>query len=381
MNYTPAVVIDIVLNENSKYFSTVGGYNGIGTIIYKEINGKKYGTEGFAKPYFSNISNYPLKNELIYIFQLPNPNVQDNINKQSAYYISPINIWNSPHHNGIPNIFNNSDIPDSQKQDYQQTEVGAIRRVQDGSTEINLGNTFVEKSNIQPLTKYEGDVIVEGRWGNSIRFGSTVISGSQPLNNWSNGSNNGDPILILRTGQYTGSVGFLPTEEHPNTTPSSMWLTSTQKLILPLPSSYPSYKKDKPISVQEYNKPQILIKSGRLVLNSSEDHILLYSNKSINLSAYSSINFDTNGDIILESSKIYLGSKDATEQVVLGNTLKTQLDTLITALNTFATICASQVSQPSGTQLAAIVSAAETLKNALNKVNTSNILSDDIYTV
>jgi hypothetical protein len=381
MNYTPAVVIDIVLNENSKYFSTVGGYNGIGTIIYKEINGKKYGTEGFAKPYFSNISNYPLKNELIYIFQLPNPNVQDNINKQSAYYISPINIWNSPHHNGIPNIFNNSDISDSQKQDYQQTEVGAIRRVQDGSTEINLGNTFVEKSNIQPLTKYEGDVIVEGRWGNSIRFGSTVISGSQPLNNWSNGSNNGDPILILRTGQYTGSVGFLPTEEHPNATPSSIWLTSTQKLILPLPSSYPSYKKDKPISVQEYNKPQILIKSGRLVLNSSEDHILLYSNKSINLSAYSSINFDTNGDIILESSKVYLGSKDATEQVVLGNTLKTQLDTLITALNTFATICSSQISQPSGTQLAAIVSAAETLKNALNKVNTSNILSDDIYTV
>jgi hypothetical protein len=52
MNYTPAVVIDIVLNENSKYFSTVGGYNGVGTIIYKEINGKKYGTEGFAKPYF-----------------------------------------------------------------------------------------------------------------------------------------------------------------------------------------------------------------------------------------------------------------------------------------------------------------------------------------
>jgi hypothetical protein len=37
MNYRPAVVIDIVLNENSKYFNTVGGYNGIGTIVYKEI--------------------------------------------------------------------------------------------------------------------------------------------------------------------------------------------------------------------------------------------------------------------------------------------------------------------------------------------------------
>lgn len=381
MNYTPAVVVDIVLDENSKYFSTVGGYNGIGVIVYKEINGKKYGTEGFAKPYFSNISNYPLKNELIYIFQLPNPDVQSNINKQSAYYISPINIWNSPHHNGIPNIFNKTDIPSSQKQDYQQTQLGAVRRVQDGSTEIDLGNTFVEKSNIKPLSKYEGDVVMEGRWGNSIRFGSTVISGSQPLNNWSNEGINGDPILILRNGQHSGSVGFLPTLEHPNTTPSSIWLTSTQKLILPLPSAYESYKEDKPVSVQEYNKPQILIKSGRLVFNSSDDHILLSSKKSINLSAYSSVNIDTNGDIILESKKVYLGSKDATEQVVLGNTLKTQLDTLITALNTFATICSAQISQPAGTQLAAIVSAANTLKSALNKVNTSNILSDDIYTV
>lgn len=385
MNYSPAIVIDIVLDENNKYFSAVGGYNGIGTILYREIKGNSYGSTGFAKSYFPNITNYPLKNELIYIFNLPNPDVQNNINKQSSYYICPINIWNSPHHNAIPNIFNRSDIPASQKQDYQQTEKGLVRRVQDGSTEINLGNTFIEKSNIKPLTKFEGDFIIEGRFGNSIRFGSTVISGSQPLNNWSTGSKNGDPIIILRNGQdpNAGSVGYLPTEENPNTDPSAVYLTSTQKLEISLPSAYPSYKSsnDAPIATNQYNKPQILIKSGRLVLNSSEDHILIRSDKSINLSAFSSINLETSNDIILESSKVYLGSKDANEKVVLGNTLKTQLDTLITALNTFATICSSQISQPSGTQLAAIVSAAESLKNALGKVNTNNILSDDIYTI
>jgi len=384
MNYSPSVVIDVVLDTNNKYFSTVGGYNGIGTVVYKEIKGNSYGALGFAKSYFPNITNYPLKNELIYIFQLPNPDVQNNVNRQSSYYICPINIWNSPHHNAIPNIFNISDIPDSQKQDYQQTERGLVRRVQDGSTEIDLGNTFTEQSNIKPLTKFEGDFIIEGRFGNSIRFGSTVISGSQPLNNWSTGSQNGDPITILRNGQdpNAGSVGYLPTIENPSTDPSSIYLTSTQKLGISSPSSYPSYKSsnDAPIATNQYNKPQILIKSGRLVLNSSDDHILMRSNKSINLSAFTSINLETGGDIILESDKVYLGSKDATEKVVLGNTLKTQLDTLITALNTFATICSSQISQPSGTQLAAIVSAAESLKNALGKVNTNNILSDDIYT-
>lgn len=384
MNYIPAVVVDIVLNENSTYFNTVGGYNGIGTVIYKEIKNTKFGALGFAKPYFPNISNCPLKNELIYIILLPNPDTQNNVNKQSAYYVSPINVWNHPHHNAIPNIFSNTDIPDNQKQDYQQTEAGAVRRVQDGSTNINLGNTFIEQSNIKPLTKYEGDLIFEGRFGNSIRFGSTVISGSF-YNNWSKEGINGDPITIIRNGQPNdaGSVGFLPIEENINKDKSTIYLTTTQKL--PdldgfIRSSYNSYS-NPPISPAQYNKPQVILKSGRLLFATDEDHILFSSNQSINLNAFSSINLDTPGDIILESSKVYLGSKEATEKVVLGNTLKTQLDTLITALNTFATICSSQISQPSGTQLAAIVSAAESLKNALGKVNTSNILSDDIYTV
>lgn len=383
MNYTPAVVIDIVLDQNSKYFNTVGGYNGIGTIYYRTIQDKSYGSRGFAKPYFSNIYNFPLKNELVYLMDLPEPDVQNNINRQNSYYISPINVWNSPHHNAIPNIFNKSDIPDSQKQDYTQTELGLARRVTDGSTEIDLGNTFTEKSNIKPLSKFEGDVTIEGRFGNSIRFGSTVISGSQPLNNWSSNGSNGDPILILRNGQNpnAGSVGFLPTEENINTDPSSIYLTSTQTLpSLAIRNQYNSYSEETPINPSQYNKPQVILKSGRLVFASDTDHILLSSNKSINLNAYSSINLDTPGNVVIESSKVYLGSKDATEHVVLGDTLKTQLDTIITALNTFATVCTAQISQPAGTQLAAIMTAAESLKNALAKVNTSNILSDDIYT-
>ena len=36
--------------------------------------------------------------------------------------------------------------------------------------------TFVEKSNIHPLLPFAGDIIHQGRWGNSIRFGSTAKS-------------------------------------------------------------------------------------------------------------------------------------------------------------------------------------------------------------
>jgi len=385
MKYLPAVVIDVVLNENSKYFGAVGGYNGVGVVVYREIKGNTYGALGFAKPYFSNIFNFPLKNELIYIFNLPSPDVQLNINNQSSYYLSPINVWNSPHHNAIPDIFSNNSIPDSQKQDYQQTSLGAVRRVSDGSTEINLGSTFKEKTNIHPLIKYEGDFVLESRWGQSIRFGSTVISGSLPLNDWSSEGKNGDPIVLIRNGQGNGgSVGFLPILENLISDPSSIYLTSNQKIISLQPPKwykYDSYKSEAPISPEIYNKPQIILYSGRLTLNSLTDHILLSSYKSINLNAYNSINLDTPNDIILESSKVYLGSKDATEKVVLGNTLKTQLDTLITALDTFAGACQSAIVATPGTQIAAIATAATILRSTLTKVNTSNILSDDIYTV
>jgi hypothetical protein len=384
MDFTPAVVIDIVLDKNSKYFSTVGGYNGIGTIYYKKVKGNSYGSSGFAKPYFSNIFNFPLKNELIYLFDLPNPDIQNNINIKSTYYLSPINGWNSNHHNAIPKLFVNnfSKLPESQKRDYRQTELGAVRDVKNDSAKTDLGNTFIEKTNIKPLIKFEGDVTIEGRWGNSIRFGSTIISGSQPLNNWSSGSISGDPVTIIRNGQSSnaGSIGFLPVIENPNTDPSSIWLTSTQKLNVFLPKTYPSYFNEKPISSDQYNKPQILIKSGRLVFNSNEDHILFSSNKSINLHAVSSINLETTNYVVLETSKVYLGSKDATEKVVLGNTLKTQLDTLIKALDIFANACKLVISTPAGSPLPTLVVAADTLKNTLQLIKTDDILSDDVFT-
>ena len=46
----------------------------------------------------------------------------------------------------------------------------------ENSTDLNVrvGDTFTTKQYIYPLRPYEGDVIQEGRWGNSIRLGSTV---------------------------------------------------------------------------------------------------------------------------------------------------------------------------------------------------------------
>jgi len=347
-----AIVEDIVLNDKSYYFGIAGGWNGIGTVAFKKLKGGNYQSKGFAKPYFSNFINYPLKNELIYIFSLPSPDIQSNNYQEVYYYITPLNIWNSNHHNGIPNIFENKDLPDSQKRDYIQTSLGSVRRVEDGSSGIDLGNTFEEKSNIKPLVKYEGDVIVEGRFGNSIRFGSSVRDdNNEPLNTWSKDGQNGDPITILRNGQSpsAGSVGFLPTEELINGDLSSIYLTSTQKLyslILPK-TKYSSYKNNPPIQPKEYIQNQIIIKSGRLVFSSDIDHILLSSKKSINLSAIESINLESDNDIILDAIKIYLGDKDATEPLLKGNITYEILKSLISIVQQLIIASQAAVNVPS----------------------------------
>ena len=91
------------------------------------------------------------------------------------------------------------------------------------------------KINIKPLLPYEGDYILEGRFGNSIRFGATARSEVIPIsqsNNWSTGTKGeiGDPITIIRNGQSVtlDNQGWVHTLENINTDPSSIYLTSNQ---------------------------------------------------------------------------------------------------------------------------------------------------------
>jgi hypothetical protein len=337
-------VISIVLDETHPRFKELGEWNGLGTIEYTLVDqpvppNQIYPT---AKPYDPSVRNFPLINEIVLISPLPSTNIGDFSTSKTSYYISIVGLWNHPHHNAFPQ--NSNILPPSQQKDYTQTELGSVRRVTDQSTEIFLGRTFVERGNIHPLLPFEGDRILEGRWGNSIRFGSTV-TGS--INTWSSTGQNGDPITIIRNGQGNQTdEGWIPTIEDINNDDSSIYLTSTQKI--PLQSQavelnqYFSYPDNgKPTNPDEYAGKQVILNSGRLVFNTTQDHLLLSSQKSIGFTAVESINFDTTNDIILQAGGVYLGSKNATEQVLLGNTTVQLLNTLIGELikltNTLAT--------------------------------------------
>ena len=269
-------------------FKNFGEWSSIGGIFFSKINApnpnKDFSTDNFAKPLFPNNKTFPLINEIVYIIALPNSNIQSNVGSLDYYYFQPVNIWTSTHHNAIPDPINNTSLPPSQQQDYQQTSGGTVRRVTDGGTEIDLGKTFKEKINIKNIQPFEGDIINEGRWGQSFRFGSTVNNSAIP-NPWSRTGNNGDPILILRTGQYSdGKDPWIPQVEDINKDISPIYATSTQNIPIEVSSkNYNSYN-NAPTSPDKFAGEQIILNSGRLLFNTKTDSILFSSPDFIGLS-------------------------------------------------------------------------------------------------
>jgi hypothetical protein len=379
-------VKSIVLDETHPRFKNLGEWDALGTIEYENvINPNAIDPLPTAKPLYGNIKNYPLINEIVYILSLPSTLIGQLTSNTISYYVSTVALWNHPHHNAYPS--NSNEKPSTQQKGYNQTELGNTSKITDQTLEIKLGNTFIERSNIHPLLPFEGDMIYEGRWGNSIRIGSTVKNSP---NTWSSIGTNGDPILILRNGQGKQTEeGWLPVVENINNNESSIYLTSTQNIPLELPIiknnnyfSYFSYKNNPPAAPNKYSGKQVIVSSGRLVFNSSEDHILLSSAKSISLSSNLGVNIDTSV-FTVQSTNIYLGSKNATEPLLLGNQTTTLLNQLINNLAAFAQVCSILVSTPPGTPIAPLNIAATQLQGSLNalQANLDNLKSKYNYTV
>tara|TARA_R110000737_G_scaffold60636_1_gene87427 strand:+ start:39 stop:1748 length:1710 start_codon:yes stop_codon:yes gene_type:complete len=221
-------VTDIILDPSHDRFEDFGNYDSIGTVFYTKLNQSNPSTDSIARPLFSFVKNYPLINEVVLIMSSG-----DKDNKISTYYFPLVNIWNHPHHNALPYV---EDIQ-STTNDYEQS---IARQVEDGSTGIELGTYFSESLDIRPLLPYEGDTIIEGRFGNSIRFGSTNISDKVGTpNEWSNVGKLSDPITIIRNGQSDNleKKGWIHAKEDIMGDASSIYMTSNQQLSNFTPSS------------------------------------------------------------------------------------------------------------------------------------------------
>jgi len=229
------------------------GTKGLGAVILQSESSNLFLTDNneidysnlnydIAFPLFPNIKNYPLKGEIVIILSGPDFTSQFSPDEPSRYYICSINMWNNSHNNVLyssngdeenqsittnPSYFNN--IPPN---------AGST----DTGNNTELGKFFKENEYIKILLPYEGDVIYEGRFGNSIRLSSTNKD-TNTNNNWSEAGDDGDPLTIIRVKRFTAEdslVGLGETPPTPEETPptledinnddSSIWITSTQKI-------------------------------------------------------------------------------------------------------------------------------------------------------
>jgi len=220
-----------------------------------------------AKPANMNTKNIPLVGELVLIFRTFNQVSNSVFRRETWYYLTTIDVQSSMNANPIPGISSQT-APANEDDSYKP------------------GKTFDFKS-ISPIQPYEGDLIIEGRFGNSLRFGSTIKSGGnyykQPTWKGDVSSNSlvSSPIIILSNGQANQTEKKFVVENI-NTDNSSLYLTSTQTL--------PGFVLNNTLqtvtdSVTQFSKSQFIGTADRIILKAKTDTVALDSGLSIELNS------------------------------------------------------------------------------------------------
>jgi hypothetical protein len=337
-------------------------------------------------PLFPNLKNYPLTNETVLVIALANREYKNNFNNLTFYYLSPLNLWNSNQSNPIP-YPTETVTPVSQNKGILEVEaVGNPNKPTSSSNTTFTPGTYFNEDNIpNPTFPYEGDYIVDGRFGNSLRFGNTVANSNTSIeNNWSSTGSIGDPITILTNKKHTEQPLFNSITEDINLDGSSAYFTSTQQIPIEVSSQndYLSYDTP-PTTPTQYNGEQIILNSGRLLFNSTSDHILLSSAKSINLNTVESVNIDARTKTVIQTPELYLGGVETSQPVVLGDDLVDLLSKILTDFEYLTGALQNQLGVPVGSPIAPTNLIAQAINNKIGsyKAELSNILSQTTKTV
>lgn len=212
-------------------------------MISDQTSTREAGGNQVAKPMFASIKQYPLEGEIVLIFPGPSPGMNEGKAVRDYYYMPAYNMWNDSHHNAFPDLGDYGNYLSRLSNTYEES-LGTnqpVNTAATGSTTMPLGPNFFEKADMRNLRQFTGDLTVEGRWGNSIRLGSSnPVPADQ--NPWSRTyikdnvtyPRPGNPITIIRNGQGKPAdvAPWIPTVENINTDPTSVYLTQGQVIVI-----------------------------------------------------------------------------------------------------------------------------------------------------
>jgi len=287
-----AEVIEVILTD------TIANYY---TIRFKFLNrpGNNDENTNTAFPLNAHVKSIPVPGEIVLIVNAASSFAGNfRLNEGTFYYMNDVNVQSNINYNGVPT---SGKVPFSNAASFQDALLGVVSTPNQSQPKRAM-KTFKPLYGRNALQLFEGDVVIEGRSGNSVRLSSTIngLTGITKQPTWTSG-NPGDPILIIaNTKKNLAPNGFRI--EDINVDDSSIYLTSTQRIPLKLAGPTTVTNINIGTFTKNLSGKQIIMSSDRIVLNAKE--------KELALSSKNGISITSKGDIVLESSnKITLNAK------------------------------------------------------------------------
>lgn len=295
-----ARVVDVILDDAHPRFSEFGASVAINGVFFRKINTYADETDEatllFAYQGNSNFKQVPLIGEIVTLQRAPSVEGAsvEGLGKTKFYWTSIVPVWNNPHHNTAPD----PNFPDTE-----------------------FGEEFEERGDTNPIQPFAGDVILEGRYANSMRLTGTVTEHSPDVLE----GDNGKAATILSNGRLPGD-GESNVLENINDDAASIYLVEDH--VVPLVQG--NFKTlgyasgDEPDTADVYQGSQVLINSGRLFFNSKEEGVYLSATEAVGINAGTAVAIDGTDYVGLDASRVYLGVAAHDEkQPVLQGTIST----------------------------------------------------------
>lgn len=354
-------VVEVVYDGNSEAYNRYDKSNSINGIVFRPLAGGRNNDDilslKFAYCVDPSYRRVPLINEIIRAEGLPAETGRESDSGVKKYYWTHvIPMWNHPHHNAYPDVIA-----------YPWQSVAP-----------DLGDEFEEDDSIGPLQTFPGDVIIEGRHGNTLRFGGTKYD----TNIFTDGSNNGKPYTILSNGQDNPGSGTSLVVESIDKDPASLYMGSDHKFELTQANTKRDAFKKAPKEANAYKGSQVIINSGRLFFNSKEEGIYLSATEDVGINA-ARVGIDGEEYVALDATKVYLGTEafGEREPVLLG---QTSIDWLDDFLSQFEILIKTMSSMPSAPPpaIAVMKSTANSIKPVIPQLRNllKPLLSKKVFT-
>lgn len=345
------VVYDVILSKDSKIVKQkkLQGTYPIGAIQFRLLTDKTTSNEllPIAYPLNKNINSLPLRNEIV-IIHTPSTG-GDYYYTKSAEELNPY-ITANP--NLISSKFQSKNENNNEtSKDYQKVSSTNIARTNTSESTPDydgFGEYYNEQidGNIHRLKLYEGDTLLESRFGQSIR-----------LSGYNNSDNEFYPTISIRNGENPESFNSevtLDTEEDINNDGNIIFLSSGDRLldyILPIENKKESFFN----YPNELRGNQILLNSDRIILSAKNAEMIGVAKKDIGFITDGQFSIDASRGInITTDDNIFVDTKDRDLNIDIGNgviALGTDGDleaavkgeTLVEILKEFMTIVAQQI--------------------------------------